>query len=66
MFRPAVVRYCMKEAPDARGLDSNDSCLSEAMVAKCSRLCFRLAHEMIDTFNQNLCPENLTGPLPSW
>ncbi|KAK9364943.1 fungal-specific transcription factor domain-containing protein [Lipomyces kononenkoae] len=68
LFRPAVVRICMRGALTSAGKsdDSNDSSLSDVMLSECSRMCFRLAHELIDTFERNLDPESLTGPLPNW
>jgi hypothetical protein len=35
-------------------------------MSECSHLCFQTAHEVIETFDQNLNVEDLTGPLPCW
>ncbi|KAE8380435.1 fungal-specific transcription factor domain-containing protein [Aspergillus bertholletiae] len=56
----------LRLAATGNTIDSNDSSLSEVMLSECSRMCFRLAHELIDTFNRNLDPDNLSGPLPNW
>ncbi|KAE8421008.1 fungal-specific transcription factor domain-containing protein [Aspergillus pseudocaelatus] len=68
LFRLTVVRYCMRRGQGSTGNpnDSNDSSLSEVMLSECSRMCFRLAHELIHTFHRNLDRDSVTGPLPNW
>ncbi|KAI9043848.1 fungal specific transcription factor domain-containing protein [Aspergillus affinis] len=63
------INYCQRSNPVSteRALDSTDTSLSEVMLSQCSRMCFLLAHELIDIFNSKLDPRapNLS-PLPSW
>ncbi|KAB8207172.1 fungal-specific transcription factor domain-containing protein [Aspergillus parasiticus] len=69
LFRPALIYYCKLAASaydTGNPHDSTDSSLSQVVLYDCSRLCFQLAHEVIDMFSSKLDPEALTGPLPSW
>ncbi|GKZ29552.1 hypothetical protein AbraIFM66950_005390 [Aspergillus brasiliensis] len=63
LFRPALIHYCKHAVPadDTRyPHDSTDSSLSEVVLFDCSRMCFRLAHEVINIFNSKLDPETVT------
>ncbi|KNG91037.1 hypothetical protein ANOM_000779, partial [Aspergillus nomiae NRRL 13137] len=45
---------------------ADDSSLSEVMLAQCARISFRIAHELIETFDRHLDRQTLLGPLPNW
>ena len=68
LFRPTVICYCMRGATGSTEHPSepDDASLSEVMLAECSRICLRLAHELVETFEQYPNTQTMLGPLPNW
>ncbi|KAB8225696.1 fungal-specific transcription factor domain-containing protein [Aspergillus novoparasiticus] len=69
LFRPTVVSYCLRRGDKSYAeklQSSNNSSISDVMLYECARMCFRSAHELIDTFSRHLNSEDVTGPLPNW
>ncbi|KAE8135062.1 fungal-specific transcription factor domain-containing protein [Aspergillus pseudotamarii] len=78
LFRPTVICYCMRDSTAAAATmagcctenepyGSYDDCsLSEVMLAQCVRISFRIARELIETFDHHLNRQTLLGPLPNW
>ncbi|OGM48376.1 hypothetical protein ABOM_003368 [Aspergillus bombycis] len=76
LFRQTVISYCMRGSTAAVTAgcctenkpddSSDDFSLSEVMLAQCARISFRIAHELIETFDRHLDRQTLLGPLPNW
>ncbi|KAL4737931.1 hypothetical protein BDV11DRAFT_206398 [Aspergillus similis] len=68
LFRPALISYCIRggSTSGTELFDANDFSLAEAMLTECSRICFRVAQELIEIYDRRLSRQSALGPLPNW
>lgn len=66
LFRPALSLFCLSETQSGETDSQTEESLHQWMILRCSILCLRAAHELIDLIFANFPPDGKTGPLPSW